>query len=352
MRLAVRAVLALAILAIVFFQSSSLAAPRPTSPETAARLLSWAEAVARDPSIAEQFRKPSGIPYCSPPDPVLMANPPSPPLGDGPTCFARPEDQGLLIPADPGSATHQFAPAWGSDPPPNFLPAGEAAYAYRFGTSKTNYNNFEKARNLAEVSNPSICYSNCPTSQHFYSRMSAFTPAGNAIEIGWVESNHPPWTGDYPVIMSVVDPTGLPQNPMFHTAYFLVIGAEYFFKLGQCGYSGAYDVCMQFWDGSSWVILRQWLGTMRCEDGSGNGNCWITWSQEASAYDDVAWFNINGGSDGLRMRDMQVRTSSGNWYQFATGLGFSGRWIEESPYSICRISHWYHFTFFHGSPSC
>jgi hypothetical protein len=63
--------------------------------------LTWEEAVARHHPAVAQFQKPEGMPVCPPPGVSQKAAPSSEPAPDGPVCFARPEDQGLVIPDAP-----------------------------------------------------------------------------------------------------------------------------------------------------------------------------------------------------------------------------------------------------------
>jgi hypothetical protein len=104
---------------------------------------------------------------------------------------------------------------------------------------------------------------------------------------------------------------------------------------------------MEIWNGSAWVVLRQWSGVMRCQNLDGSGHCYVHFWDEAFADDDTSWFNINGGSDALRMQNIKAEASAGSWPLFT-----SGAWSEQSPYSICRVFAYYHFTFFRGTPSC
>jgi hypothetical protein len=105
---------------------------------------------------------------------------------------------------------------------------------------------------------------------------------------------------------------------------------------------------MEIWDGTKWVIIRQWLDELTCETPEDEGQCFINWYDEA--YTESSWFDINGGSDGLRMRNIHVRYQD-IWSLFSSN-NFNGGWIELLPYQICRIFNWYHFTYFRGTPSC
>lgn len=63
--------------------------------------LTWEEALARNHPVVTQFRKPEGVTVCPAPEAQKPVSPAAPPPADGPVCFLRPEDQGLLIPEGP-----------------------------------------------------------------------------------------------------------------------------------------------------------------------------------------------------------------------------------------------------------
>jgi hypothetical protein len=110
---------------------------------------------------------------------------------------------------------------------------------------------------------------------------------------------------------------------------------------------------MQIWNGSSWYELRRWIGVMRCLNSNGTYNCNARFWDEAVADDNASWFNLNGGSDGLRMQNIEVKR---DWWDLMEGVGggwpTNRGWIEEDPYSICRVSAYNHFTAFRGTPTC
>lgn len=346
--------------AIVVAAAALLVVPAVAKPSGApperGRYLTWAEAVAQGHPVVAEFVRPEGVPDC-PPTALAQASTQQPPDPNGPVCYSRPEHQGLLIPAGSTSGDVETQREGSALELPSFdrKLIGESVdqLRYRFVGSRTLYYNFERALSTHEVSNPSIGHPVGGQGQHFYSRMSAISTAGNNIEIGWLESNYGSyWTGDYPVVVTVAHPAGQGQSPVLHTNWFLTLGAEHSFRMGQCGGAGQYDVCWEFWTGSAWAIIRQWLGTMRCELPNGDANCHFNWLSEANAGDGTSWFAINGGPDGLRTRNIQVRTAGNNWFMFDASLGFAGGWEQRHPYYLCAVSDWHHFRTYYGSPSC
>lgn len=101
-------------------------------------------------------------------------------------------------------------------------------------------------------------------------------------------------------------------------------------------------VCWEFWTGSAWATIRQWLGAMRCELSDGNGNCQFNWYNEMFSSDE-SWNPLNAGGEGLHTRNIQVRPSGGSWYMFDADLGFSGAWVEQGPYWLTRVLSWHNF---------
>lgn len=198
---------------------------------------------------------------------------------------------------------------------------------------------------LAEVSDPSVCHASCPTPQHLYVRTSLTTPANNVIETGWMESNIDP-TGNSQKVVTVTWRAGLGEGqvPMLHDAWTLVPGNQYAFRQDHCGFPGELLVCMEIWNGESWTVLRTW-DEMRCLNSNGTFNCEVDFFVEAHAADDTTWFNLNGGADGLRTQNIEIKR---DWWDLFT----TGSWLEEAPYSICRVFDYYHFTAFRGPPSC
>lgn len=186
--------------------------------------------------------------------------------------------------------------------------------------------------------------------EHFYSRISAISSGGNGFEIGWVESNHDYVTGNNQMILTTTETApidGEGQDPALHVP--VDPGDEKAFRATHCGSAGDLSVCMQVWDGNSWDTIRPWNGVMRCKNGDGSGNCRFTWLDEAFSADG-SWFNINGGSDYLRMRNIKIRRSN-TWRLFSVAdFSGDGRWVfPSSTYDICLEFAWYHFRFLRGT---
>ena len=77
----------------------SAAAPQPLiSRDVADRPpgLTWDEAVARGHPAVADFGKPRGVPFCEPSVAKTVGT--NEPVANAPACFARPKDQGLVIP--------------------------------------------------------------------------------------------------------------------------------------------------------------------------------------------------------------------------------------------------------------
>lgn len=255
-----------------------------------------------------------------------------PPVVDGESCWAPPSAGLFFVPPaqSAGNARYQD---YGS------------GVGYRLGGSETLFASFEGAQNLAEISNPSVCHT-CPT-EHFYSRIAAITPASNGFEIGWVETNHFPATGNAQFVMTVTAPFGQPQSPVLDTRWSVVPGTERAFRGLQCGGNGVNRVCMEVWDGVQWVNSRTWSGVMACEKANGDGNCRFNWFSEVLNTDGI-FFDINGGPDFLRTRNIHVQFQEG-WHLFSPP-SFSGAWRQDpTPYDICTDSTWHHFRFLRGT---
>jgi len=110
---------------------------------------------------------------------------------------------------------------------------------------------------------------------------------------------------------------------------------------------------MEIWNGSSWTVLREWEGVMGCLNGNGTFNCNARFWNEALAEDDSGWFDLNGGSDGLRTQNIEVKRDWFELFDSTPGYGGTNRgWTEQAPYSICRVFYYYNFTSFRGPPSC
>ena len=287
-------------------------------------------------AVANDLAPPKGMQICPPAIPskaVLTDNSPIP-ADDAPVCFSNPADVARDVISVPSPST------------PPFRELAPSIFGYRYGGSQNESFSWIGGSNLAEVSNPSICHSGCAHAQHFYSRIGTGTSANNNIQTGWVEDNHSPNTGDTRQVLTVTSQNGV-EAPVLHPSWTLADGGSYAFRNEQCGSPGTDVVCMEIWNGSAWAVLRQWSGVMRCQNLDGSGHCYVHFWDEAFVDDDASWFNINGGSDGLRMQNIKAEASAGSW-----PLLSSGGWSEQSPYSICRIFAYYHFTFFRGTPSC
>ena len=171
------------------------------------------------------------------------------------------------------------------------------------------------------------------------------------MEIGWVESNHAPYnTSGWQILMTNAWVNKDDWTPYFHYDVSMIPGSEASFRQGPCGGPGEYNVCWEVWNGSGWTILRYWVGAMRCELPTGAGNCRFNFFNEAYSSNGV-FFPINGGSDGLRTRNIQIRATSGSWFMFDVNLGFGGSWRGVSPYTLCGVNAWYHFRVYQGG-SC
>lgn len=295
----------------------------------------WEEAVALGlPQVEEHFAPP-GMPYCD----VVNYNfeglgeESGGPPDDGTECAARPEQEGLLFPSEPVQV--------------HFSHYGGSGSGYRHSGSYTTYYSFEGGKNLAEVSNPSVRHdTRYYGPEHFYSRIAAVTPADRAIEVGWVETNHYPATGNDQRVLTVTDKEGT-QDPRQHTSWNLSVGGAYAFRAKDCSDSSEGRVCAQIWDGSKWVNIRKWSGVMRCEKTDGTGNCHLNFMQEPFTTNST-WFNINGGSDGLRMRDIKVQNRYSNWFLFDRS-DYAGAWLSQTPYYLCPVYDWYHYRFYRGN---
>jgi hypothetical protein len=88
---------------------------------------------------------------------------------------------------------------------------------------------------------------------------------------------------------------------------------------------------------------------MRCENANGSGNCNVNWIHEPSSGDDTTWPNLNGGSDGLKMQNIQVRNAANTWglvtSSFTGGQAF---WKDTgiAPYIIREVANYYNFRSF------
>jgi len=320
---------------VLLAEVGSAANPQPRRP------VPYEQAVTQGWGVEKYFKKPQGIRYCSPIEinfafAGVAPNAPIPP-DDAPECFARPEYQDIRILRNHAAV------------PPFYPDEGSAGGGYRYAGSRASYYNFEGGSNLSEVSDPSIRHVCDISHQHLYSRIAGLSTGGNAWEIGWVETNCIQDIGDQRLVLTTTY-TGPLQDEFFHRNWQLIDGGEHAFRGRQCGPPGDLAICMDIWDGDSWIGIRAFYDVMRCENGDGSGNCRINWVHEMAALDGTSWFDLNGGPDGLRMRNIKVRY--GNVWDLFNDGGYTGAWNEEWPYSICRVYAFYHFTTRHGSATC
>lgn len=116
------------------------------------------------------------------------------------------------------------------------------------------------------------------------------------------------------------------------------------YRARQYGDAGQNIVIMEIWndDTDTWEQLRGWT-SMHCWNSNGSNNCTLEFLHEANAADSAHWFNINGGNDGLRMREARLRTAPNVWPLFSSAQ-FAGHWTTgSSPYSRCPVYDWYSF---------
>ncbi|MEJ7791990.1 MAG: hypothetical protein WKF65_08485 [Gaiellaceae bacterium] len=299
----------------------------------------------------DEFIPPLGMPTCPTANAAKAAIPagaPAPPH-DAPICFSNPADIEKIIVGVPAPGSPSFAPEMtisSSSSAPSLA-------GFRFFGSQDEAFSYSGGSMLTEVSDPSVCQSFCVLEQHFYNRTSARTSAGNSIQVGWGEANHAPAdTGNDQMVLTVTA-QGDAEQVMLHSAWALVPGSQYAFRNQHCGFPGELLVCMEIWNGSSWTVLRQWEGVMRCLNANGTFNCNARFWDEAFTQDDATWFDLNGGSDGLRTQNIEIKR---DWWDL---LGSTAEyspidrgWSEQAPYSICRLFAYYHFTAFRGPPSC
>lgn len=301
------------------------------------------------PSVRD-FQKPDGLPFCTSVNFAFRGvgpNDPPPPTTQA-TCFVRPEHQRIFLRR---TQTYQV------DVPTDGPSQGQGPH--RHTGSTTNNFNFEGAQNLSEVSNPDVCHPvntpGCYVSQHFYSRIALSTPANNAVEIGWIEGNTgPSSTGNNRYVFTTNYTPATGYSVAQHREWNLSVGGSYAFRVRQCAAPGIYNICHEFWDGSSWRVVRVFQNVMRCETPDGLGNCDANFAQEAYSTDLSRFFELNGGADGvpgLNMRNIQLQYN--NSWQLFSWASFSGRWFEESPYILCGTSAYNNFKVYYlPPPSC
>lgn len=307
-------------------------------------MYTYAQAVQLGLVNPADFTPPPGMEICPPYDPAKAAIPPGapPPPQNAPVCFSNPVDiaRSIVVVLEPGPPMSAVASTSSNRCDPAPFPN------HRLNGSCDPLTQYHGSSMLTESSDPSVChFAGCPPQQHFYSRTSLTTPADNVIEVGWTESNwgDPGKTGDTQRVQTITWPAGERQNPMLHGT--ILPGNDYSFRAQHCGLPGELLVCMEMWNGSSWTLLREWTGVMRCLNATGTFNCYADFLSEAFSSNTSQWFDLNGGADGLRTQNIEVRR---DWWDLLT----TGVWMERDPYSICRVSDYHHFKAFRGSPSC
>jgi hypothetical protein len=291
-------VIPVAAVCLAAFGGSSAADTSPAGPITPGEY-TYQQALALGLPAAADLKSIPGVPICPPADPVAAAVAPgSPePPADAPVCFSNPADVAQDIFSVPGPSTPSFSDAPLTSPTSHRRLLAPSIPGYRYGGSQNESFIWRGGQNLSEVSNPSICHSGCAAPQHFYSRIGNGTSLGHNVQVGWVEDNHAPNTGDARMVLTVTTTSGS-ESPLLHPSWTLVDGAQYAFRNEQCGAPGALDVCMEIWNGSAWTILRHFTGVMRCQNSNGSGDCYAHFWDEAFAGDDTSWFNINGVATG------------------------------------------------------
>jgi len=210
-----------------------------------------------------------------------------------------------------------------------------------------------------EVSDPTICH-HCGISQHLYSRIAGLTGGDFEMEVGWAEINHLTTQtstckdADEQQVLTVTQQPGAPQKPMCHRAFDLQAASFYSFRVRQCGDPGVYRICFGIWDQNAnppaWRLLRSWSNVARCQDPDGSSNCIFQYFHEMAS--SGTWFDLNGGPDGLKMRNIRARTAPFTWP--LVGDIQSNHWTDEanSPYSMCGDARFYRFRTFHGFQGC
>jgi hypothetical protein len=95
-----------------------------------------------------------------------------------------------------------------------------------------------------------------------------------------------------------------------------------------------------------WRTLRSWQA-MRCQDADGTFNCLFNFRAEMFASDGTSWFQIGGGGDGVRMKNIHV-WDVGGWNlfqgpgQWRGGQGPVGQ-NESYPYQLGINGNYYNF---------
>jgi hypothetical protein len=251
-------------------------------------------------------------------------------------------------------------------PQPNGLIFGEPdplTQTHRFTGSYMPYSQplYQGGRARMEISDPSVCH-RCGAAQHFFSRIAGSSSLGFTYEAGWSELNdfgNPDETRCRDTnkqfaltVLSRPDPNA-PQDIMCHRRFRLHSGSFHTFRVRQCANPGVFRVCGELWDENQvrWRLLRSWPNVMRCQNGDGSGNCGFEFLHEAATTPEP-FFALNGGPDGLKMRDVRIRTDPRQWPLFTTER--RGAWWPPpyTPYSMCFDAAVYRFRSFFGLPDC
>lgn len=312
----------------------------------------YAEAVAAGLLDPADFQLQPGEQVCPPlPDPIPTTPEVIP--DDAPSCYRPPEEQGIvalvLPPGDPG-----FGSAFNETGNPD----------YRFSGPYT-INQFQGGSATFELRDPAVLHCEGITcqKQHFFSRVEGLTTAGNRMEVGWVEMNHPTNPPSRycdnindQFVFTVTQPPGGEQSPICWLRYNIVPGNEYSFRVRHFGEAGYSAVALQFFVDPYWERLLLWNGR-RCWNSDGTRNCWFHFDHEA--YDTARNFFHLGeyGADGLLVRNVKLRTSGppNEVWQLFDWNDFLGEFAFPShPYWLCPEIYYYRFATYFPllPPSC
>lgn len=314
---------------LVFVLNGSAAPPPSRGPFT------YAQAVARGiPTIAW----PAGfsLALCQP-DPLWkgFATPQQAQdaiagAADAPTCVADPK-KALYGPPAISAMSSAPMPASGSG-------CGGSGANNRYSGAET-ISRYEGGRATIEVGDPDV--SHTPALDHWaVSRVLAFTPAFNWIEIGWEERGIDYWTT--PAVYTYKNPgcqwVNWPQFP-------LTVGSYYIFRVRDQGNTSAYAEI--YW-GTSWALV-DYNPSMLCDYSYGTNNCIIEEYMEAFAAGTAPWPILNAPVDGggVNFKDTMLRTSPSTWAFWNNSL-YPSTTRANSPYHLCVISAYWSFRAVNG----
>lgn len=300
----------------------------------------WAEATALNLPHTDDFVKdPSlSMPDCPPidtADPGL--GPDEEPPADAPECWQPPEDQDLVFIV---TSTPMFDFTGEQAPPIDIN---------RHIGARAEDHVYKGAQNVEEVQDPEVCHTNGCPDQHFYSRIALISSNdAHSFEVGWMERNYGKTATNTQHAAVAFDPLNavigrrFPVNP----------GSARGFRGKQCGSPGQRLVCGQIYNGSKWrTIVHPWRGTMGCQNSDGSGKCKLNFAEESASTDGMSWFALNGGPDGLRMRNIRVWFGTSSiWPLYDANTFSDGVFADDPPYFICRTHSWYHYTGALGMP--